>query len=318
MLLTRRHALTVLAGAPFVRARAAEKPLRGVFIIMATSFTAAKAVDFEDLTGEVDFLHRCGVHGMVWPQLASEYYKLTKEERLQGMEVLARAARGKRPALVLGVQGANTDLALEYVSHAEKLNPDALIAIPPTEAKSLDDFRSYYRAIAKATRRPLFVQTSGGKNIEPTIDFLVELAKEFPHCAYVKEEYSPVIDRMKALGKNRPAIKGIFSGGAGRGMIYEMRLGFDGTMPGAPYSDLYAQVWELWQRGAHEKAREVFGALTLILNCEQQVAGTRPYVMKKRGVFKTTVSRRENIEYTPEAIAEIDFNFAAIKPYLRA
>jgi len=100
-------------------------------------------------------------------------------------------------------------------------------------------------------------------------------------------------------------------------MIYEMRLGFDGTMPGAPYADLYAQIWEHYQAGRHEKAREIFGALLLMLNVEQQIPGTRPYIMKKRGVFKTTASRRENAQLTPEAIAEIEFNFAALKPYLR-
>ena len=39
--------------------------------------------------------------------------------------------------------------------------------------------------------------------------------------------------------------------------------------------------------------------------------------MKKRGVFKTTVSRRGGYTYTPEAAAEIDHSFAALKPFLR-
>src|SRR5213595_3762785 len=122
------------------------KPMRGVFIIMATPYTESDAVDYEDLAREVDFLDRCGVQGMVWPQLASEYTQLTRDERLRGMETLAKAAKGKKPALVLGVQGANKTAALAYAEKAQSLAPDALIAIPPTEAKSLDDFRDYYRA----------------------------------------------------------------------------------------------------------------------------------------------------------------------------
>jgi hypothetical protein len=51
--------------------------------------------------------------------------------------------------------------ALAYLEKAESVAPDALIAIPPTEAKSLDDFREYYRGLAGATRRPLFIQTTG-------------------------------------------------------------------------------------------------------------------------------------------------------------
>src|SRR5215471_9335296 len=141
---TRRELLTgfgLAALSPLLAATQPDKPMRGIFIIMATPYTASKAVDYEDLAREVDFLDRCGVHGMVWPQLASEYAQLSKEERMRGMEVIAKAAKGKRPALVLGVQAANKNAALEYLEKAESLAPDALISMPPTEAKSLDDFR---------------------------------------------------------------------------------------------------------------------------------------------------------------------------------
>ena len=293
------------------------KPMRGIFIIMATPYTDTKAVDYEDLAREVDFLARCEVHGMVWPQLASEYSRLTKEERLKGMKVLARAAAGKKPALVLGIQGRNTAEALEYLRRAEEAAPDAVIAIPPTEAKSLDDFREYYTTLARETKRPFFVQTTGGApNIEPTVEFLLELAQRFPHCGYVKEEFNPVIDRMKALATHRPTIKGVFSGQAGRGMMYEMRLGFDGTMPGAPYADMYVKIWNYYQSGQEEKARELFAKLLLMINLEQQIPGTRQYVMQKRGVFKTTMSRQQEFHWTPEAKREIDSTWAALKPYL--
>jgi 4-hydroxy-tetrahydrodipicolinate synthase len=319
---TRRSLLTQLGSALLLR-RAGQsaqgKPMRGIFIIMATPYTAAKEVDFEDLVREVDFLERCGVHGMVWPQLASEYYKLTKEERFHGMEVLAKAHQGKRAALVFGVQGPNVEAALEYTRHAEKLEPDALIAIPPTEAKSIGDFEEYYRAIARKTKRPIFVQTTGGaKEIEPKVETLAKLARELPNLGHIKEEFEPVIPRMIELAKHRPPVKAVFSGGGGRGMMYEMRLGMDGTMPGAPYSDLYVQVWDAWQAGRHAKAREIFSKLMLMLNCEHQVPGTRLHIMQKRQVFKTRISRQRDFVFTPEAEAEIDFHWAAVKPFLKA
>jgi 4-hydroxy-tetrahydrodipicolinate synthase len=156
--------------------------MRGIFIILATPFTESKAVDYTDLAREVDFMVRCGVHGMVWPQLASEYMTLTKEERFHGMETLAKAAQGKPPALVFGVQGPNTAAALEYLKHAEHLGCDALIAIPPTEAASAGDYARYYRELAAATKKPLFVQTTGGtRGITPPVQMMAELAREFPN-----------------------------------------------------------------------------------------------------------------------------------------
>ena len=147
---------------------------------------------------------------------------------------------------------------------------------------------------------------------------MLELARELPNFRYVKEEYEPVIQRMSELAKHRDVIHGVFSGGAGRGMMYEMGLGFDGTMPGAPYSDVYAQIWSLYQSGQKDKARHVFSQLLLMLNTEQQIPGTRRYIMKKRGVFKTMVSRRDKSLLTPAAIQEIEYQFEALKPYLKA
>src|SRR5215470_18051149 len=115
-MITRRQWISGLAATAAARGLGAaiqpDKPMRGVFIIMATPYTESDAVDYEDLAREVDFLDRCGVDGMVWPQLASEYSKLTREERLRGMEAIGKAARGKKPALVLGVQGPNKAAAL--------------------------------------------------------------------------------------------------------------------------------------------------------------------------------------------------------------
>ena len=297
-----------------------QKPMKGAFIIMATPYSRDKQVDYEDLVREVDFMHRGRVQGMVWPQFASEYPHLNTEERLKGMEVLAKASRGKIPALVLGVQADTTEEMLEFARHAESLQPDAMIAMPPKKAKSLDDYRHYYRSLCKTTDRPVFIQTTGGApDIEPTVDFIVELARELPNFGYVKEEYAPATERMIEMAKYRPdVIKSVFGGSAGRAWTYEMRLGLDGTMPGYPYPDVYALLWELHQQNKREKIREVFSKLLLMINTNRQIPGTRAYMMKKRGVFKTTVSRRRDFTYTREQIEEIEFNFEALKPYLRA
>ena len=61
--------IPTVACARQVLAGTGRKPMRGIFIIMATPYTDTKAVDYEDLAREVNFLARCEVHGMVWPQL---------------------------------------------------------------------------------------------------------------------------------------------------------------------------------------------------------------------------------------------------------
>jgi hypothetical protein len=91
-----------------VLAQARTKPMRGVFIILTTPFTAAGEVDWEDLAREVAFADRSGVQAVVWPQGSSGVANLTKAERMRGLDELAGAVRGKSVALVLGVQGKDT------------------------------------------------------------------------------------------------------------------------------------------------------------------------------------------------------------------
>ncbi len=310
-------------------AEAAGKPLRGAFMILHTPFTANGMVDWEDLAREVAFVDRGGCQGVVWPQGSSAVATLTRDERLRGMEVLAKAVQGRKTALVLGVQGRDTAEMLEFTDRAEALAPDAVIAMPPTSATSLDDYRSYFRALAGRARRPVILQTSGGaRNLVPPVEMIVELAREFSNCGYVKEESVPVLDRMREEVRQRPPMRGVFGASFGVGWLYEMRLGLDGVITGnAMYADLMARMWDLHTRGRGEELRDAYSKFLLMRNLDEQVPGTSLYVMKKRGIFKTTVTRAgalvagqppkiNQVTLPPDAIDEIEFRFASLKPYL--
>jgi dihydrodipicolinate synthase/N-acetylneuraminate lyase len=245
---------------------------------------------------------------------------LNKEERLRGMDTIARANKGKRPALILGVQGADTAEMLEYAEHAESLAPDAVIAIPPTKAKSIDDYHEYFRALCKVAKRPVFTQTSGGApGLELSVEFMVSLAREFPNFGYIKEEHDPVIPRMRGLVAHRPdPIKRVFGASFGTGSLYEMRVGSDGTITGgAMYAEIYARLWDLHRQNKAAETRELFSKLLLMLNLDHDIPGARLYLLKKRGIFKTSVSRQKDHRLTPEEIAEVDYRFEALKPWLK-
>ena len=61
-----------------------------------------------------------------------------------------------------------------------------------------------------------------------------------------------------------------------------------------------------------------------IVHVAQQIPGSDLYLLKKRGIFKTTAARTGGAtawkvkiaELTADEIAEIDYRFAALAPYL--
>ena len=299
---------------------AQDNPMRGALMILTTPYTESGDLDYEDLAKEVAFCAQCGIEGIVWPQNSSEQRYLSKEERIKGFEVLAEARRNTDMVLVLGVQAEDTEGMLEYAAIAEALAPDGMIAIPPTTATTLKDIRDYYAALCEITNRPIFVQTSGGPDIELTIDFLVTLANEFPQCGYIKEEYGRVHDRMLALQAYQPdPIRSIFGATLGRGWLYEMRIGTDGVMTGgAMYADVYANMWDLYVQQDEEALRDCYSRLLLIQNLDNAIPGVRLYVMQKRGIFKTTKSRRGEYSFTAQQVEEIEYRYEALTPYLKA
>jgi dihydrodipicolinate synthase/N-acetylneuraminate lyase len=135
---------------------------------------------------------------------------------------------------------------------------------------------------------------------------------------------------MNAEIAARPAMKGIFGASLGTGFLYEMRLGLDGVITGmGMYADLMGRMWDLHERGRYDEVRDAYSRFLLMRNLNEAIPGTDLYVMKKRGIFKTTVRRTgapsatapaKVTEFTPSAIErdEIEYRFAALKPFLRA
>jgi len=293
--------------------------LRGAFMILHTPFKVDGSVDWEDLARELQFVDHCGAQGAVWPQGSSSVGSLSKTERKVGMQVLAGASRPLRLALVLGVQGRDTEEMLEYARHAESLAPDALIAMPPTDATSQEDYRAYFRALGQLTQRPVIVQTSGGADgLVPSVELLLDLAREMPNFGYVKEESQPLLERMRDEIRYRPPMRGIFGANFGDYWLGQLNMGADGVITGsAMYADVFAKIWEFHTRGDHERLRDVYARFLLMRNLTEQIPGTPLYLLKMRGIFKTTTTRAaRQLTFSPEETKEIEFRFAALRPYL--
>ena len=263
------------------RLSAGSKELRGIFPIMQTPYTDSNKLDTEVLAKEVKFLDKCGAHGVVWPQLASEWSELAPDERIAGAEAIMSAAKGARCAVVLGVQGPDLEGARRYARMAEKLGPDAIIALPPRDSSNLDRVAEYYRAIARECAAPLVVQTIGDMSVE----FIVRMSKDIPSLRFVKDEAGHTLSRISEYRRVAPNLV-VFTGAHGRTMIDELERGSSGTMPAACFADLYVQLWNYWQAGKREKAMEDLSRISLLVN--QFSAYGMPsmkYILHLRGVF---------------------------------
>jgi dihydrodipicolinate synthase/N-acetylneuraminate lyase len=298
------------------RRRAAED-MRGTFVILATPYTATGSVDYDDLAAEVEWLDEAGSHGLVWPQNSSGYTRLSTDEIMRGMEVLAAANRGRPMTLVLGVQRDATGDMVELARYAETLAPHMMIAMPPKVGTSLDDYREYYGALADVTERPVILQTVPNlPDLEFDTDLILELARAHPHLGYAKEEAQPVFDRISAL-VGRPEIKRVYSAMRGRNFAYDLRLGVDGIISGmAMYADVFAHMWDAYRAEDWDEARDIQAKILLMLATEDQVPGAGRYYLKRRGIFRSTSQGSGEFSFTPTQIELMEHNLKALEPYM--
>jgi len=316
--LLHRTAALVAAGSPFfgLGLRAADPEFSGIYPIVQTPYTADDKVDFATLEREVEFLDRTGVHGIVWPQRASQYQYLTFDERMEGMGVVVAANKGRRPKVLLGVQGPDTATAVRYAKRAQQLQPDGIVALPTRDQGefNLDDVADYYAAIGKACDLPLFVQTTGNM----TVESVLSMAKRIPTLRFVKDEAGHTLSRIGEFReKGGPGGPRVFTGGHGRTLIDEMMRGVSGNMPASGWVDLYVQVWDHWHAGRHDKALDVFSKIILFVtqateHCFQSLS----YVLHLRGVFPNDHIRGKNERRLDDKAREaFRYTYEHVKPY---
>ena len=292
-----------------------KEPYRGIFIIMQTPFLDNLEIDEESLRAETDFLVRCGVHGMVWPAGAGETHSLSHDERLKYAEVVVKEAKGRTP-VVIGVHGPNKFEAAEYARHAEKIGADAILAMGQTDrANEAGILAEYFTAITSASKLPFIAQTTAGAM---SVDFLIDLAKKLPTFRYVKEEHSSPnrIDRYVAEAKD---ILTPMTGGGARNLLNEMGRGSWGTMPGAGFADIQAQIWDDYDAGKKKESRDLFAKMLMMAVLEQHTGFVvQKEILRRRGIFKTVHMRRTR-KFTMEKgdLRELDEIFEVLRPYFR-
>lgn len=267
--------------------------LQGIFSVLETAVTEDGKLDIESMRRQVDFCIQAGAHGLVYPVLGGEFQFLTAEERQQLVAVVIEQANGRTP-VVVGVAAETKEEAALHAEHAASLQADAVIALPPgASGITREEIKEYYRAIAAAAQRPVFIQhTHAGMDTA----FLQEMLEEIEFISYIKEENHPSAHHIsEVLANAGDSCLGVFGGAHGRWMLSELHRGANGFMPAAESTDVHVQIWEAYQSGDEAGARKIFNQLLPLINfiCILGLHVCKE-VLIMRGVFESAAMRTPN------------------------
>ena len=265
---------------------------RGIFTIPATPFKENLEVDWEALGRVVEFCVGCGAHGIVWPVNASQFYTLSDEERLKGMQVVVEQAAGRAP-VVTGTQGLSTSHAQMFSRRANAVGADAVIAMAPYVQELLDEDAvvAYYRGISDVVDVPIFIQNhTRGMVLSPKL--MARIVHEVEHVEYIKEETFPVTHKLtQVLEQAGPNLKGVFGGAGGRYLLLEHPRGVAGQMPGCHVTDVVVRLWNALEAGDQMEAKRIYGLLAPLFALETVKGTSYPEVLRRRGVIRDARSR---------------------------
>jgi dihydrodipicolinate synthase/N-acetylneuraminate lyase len=312
----RRCFLALPAGAALAAAKA-EKSWEGIFVIMQTPFLESLEIDQESLARESDFLARCRVHGVVWPAGAGETHSISHSERVRYAETVVKEVNG-RTTVLIGVHGANKFEAMEYARHAEKIGADGLHALGPADGTADQEILAdYFQAIASVSQLPLCIQVS---NPGMTTDFLLRMADRLPTLKILKLEAGNVPHDVSRVvrERKRPLIPS--TGGGAMNLMNEMERGSGGTMAGAGFADIQAEIWDLFQAGKKKEAAELFSKFLPSAVLERRTTYVlQKEILRRRGIFKT-VTMRNTRRFNMDAadLKELDRIMEELRPHFRA
>jgi 4-hydroxy-tetrahydrodipicolinate synthase len=269
----------------------ADARIRGVCPVLAVPFTADGDVDLAGFTAMTRHVLGTGVTAVMLFGFASEFYKLTDDERTQlRRTLLVQTSRRDDVAAIVSITDHATEVAVRSAIEAVADGANALNILPPyllgpSRRATLDHLAS----ILEAVNVPLIIQYAPaltGTSLDA--ESLRTLAAAHPNLQMVKVESTPPGRLIADLAAGDPPLPALV-GYAGVQLPDALRRGAVGVQPGCSFTEVYLEVWRAWEAGEHERALEVHRRLLPYISYWMQnvelIVQAEKTILARRGII---------------------------------
>lgn len=184
----------------------------GTGVALVTPFKEDLSVDFDALVKLVNFNIENGTNYLVINGTTAESATISKEEKLEIIDVIVKANAGRVP-LVLGIGGNNTLEVVKDIQTTDLSNIDGILSVAPYYSKPTQEgFYQHFKALAEATEKPIILYNVPGrtaKNMDAATT--IRLANDFKNVVGVKEAGNNMQQYLELI-KNKPADFLVISG----------------------------------------------------------------------------------------------------------
>ena len=283
----------------------------GIVPIIPTIFDKKERIDWSAFEALLDFACGIDVCAICLPAYASEFYKLSDDER---RAIIAKAVdqSGRRVPVVAQANAGSALYTVELARFAQKAGAAAVsVAAPRMFAISENDLLRHFDRILSAIDIPLVLQdfNPGGPTVSTS--FIAKLHRQHPHFRWVKLEEPLMAARIASILDATSGQVGVLEGWGGMYMLELIAAGICGVMPSLSLADLLARIFRLARGGQRQQAYEVFtGTLPQIVFSLQNMElyhHAEKRLLAARGIIKETFVRDPRLELSALDAAHIDF-----------
>ncbi|MDD1783396.1 dihydrodipicolinate synthase family protein [Enterovibrio sp. ZSDZ35] len=269
--------------------------LAGVNPIAAMPFTQDGKVDTLSFIRLIEHLKTTGCHGITLFGIASEFYKLTEKEKEQLATVFVQLLAESDVYSCISVTDHSTEVAVERARYYQALGANCLMLLPPFFLKpTTEQIVHHICSVLESVSIPVLVQYAPGEtglDIPPSE--MAEISRRFPHAVF-KIECNPPVEYCEELLTLKSDVV-ILNGYAGLYMMDMLDIGGKGVMPGCSFTEIYVEIYRLYQEGKSEKAKVLHAVLLEYIqrwmsHCEYIIAIEKD-ILKQRGIIETDYCR---------------------------
>lgn len=283
----------------------------GIVPIIPTPFFADDRPDWESLRGLVDFAHAAGGCAICLPAYASEFYKLSEDERREAVARAVEYAEGRIP-VIAQVNFATPHMVVEVAAMAKGNGVTAVCsAVPRLIPLGEEDLFHYFAQILESVELPFIIQDFYPGGVTLSSRFIANLNSAFPHFRYIKLEEPMMSARVREINDATDGSVGVLEGWGGMYMLELIPAGIAGVMPGLAVSDVLALSFRQAKAndfdGAYESFMHVCPQIVFSLQNMELFHHAEKRLLQARGILQNAFVRQVRMELREDEARHIDF-----------
>lgn len=219
----------------------------GIVPIIPTPFEPNEAIAWDDFDNAIEFAIANGACAVCMPAYASEFYKLSEQERLSLVARAVERTAGRIP-VIAQVNSPSLRLAIKWAGKAMDIGASAICSASPRLFPLAEsDIADYFDTLMASLRVPFVLQdfNPGGPTLSTAT--LARLHHKHSHFRYVKLEEPLLSGKVQAIIEATQGGLGVLEGWGGMYTLELAGAGIAGVVPGLGLTDVLDR-FSGWQR----------------------------------------------------------------------